>query len=138
MYDRNFILIRGASTFVEQKANHHHHSCLSTVRLGLDDQMSLLNNRALFLMLAVLAPIFLSVCLGKDDLASSLSPQARVLYPGSPDFIEANTRWSAIDPPTYRLIVQAATEEDVQETVILAHLSRTQPMAHQLFPDPPR
>lgn len=73
--------------------------------------------------LGVLAPVLLGIQLGQDKLAASLSERARLLYPHSDGFTNISLRWSAANSPTYSLIVQAATEADVQATVNLHPLS---------------
>lgn len=50
-------------------------------------------------------------------LQSSLSPGAKVYFPGSPEFDDASTRWSTLSPPTVNVVVVAATAKDVSETV---------------------
>lgn len=67
--------------------------------------------------LTVLVPVFLSVRLSNDTFVMSLNERARVLYPSSEDFANASLRWSAANSPAYSLIVQVATEADIQKTV---------------------
>ncbi|EFY97523.1 FAD/FMN-binding dehydrogenase [Metarhizium robertsii] len=54
-------------------------------------------------------------------LQSSLSPGAKVYFPGSPEFDDASTRWSTLSPPTVNVVVVAATAKDVSETVKYAN-----------------
>ncbi|KAF2998623.1 hypothetical protein E8E13_007204 [Curvularia kusanoi] len=83
--------------------------------------MAYFNYRFFLITLVALAPVLLSVRLGKDNLAPSLSGQARVLYPGSDEFANASVRWSAAKSPAYSLIVKVATEADVQKTILYAN-----------------
>jgi hypothetical protein len=81
--------------------------------------MAYLNNRWLLVTLAAAASVFLGVLSGEDDLVASLSERARVLYPNTENFTAASSRWSRAKSPSYSLIVQVATEADVQKTVSL-------------------
>lgn len=81
--------------------------------------MAYLNVRWLLITLVVLAPVFLSLRSVHIKLAESLSGQARLLLPGSKAFADASLRWSSANSPSYSLIVQVATEADVQQTVCL-------------------
>ncbi|KAJ8115368.1 hypothetical protein OPT61_g2962 [Boeremia exigua] len=72
-------------------------------------------------ILAVLIPIFLRVQTGNDDFEASLSSRASLIYPDSKEFANASLRWSAANTPTYSLIVQVATEADVQKTILHAN-----------------
>lgn len=83
----------------------------------LFSEMAYLSIRRLLITLAVLAPVLLSLRLGNDKFAASLSDRARILLPGSKEFADASLRWSSANSPTYSLVVQVATEADVQQTV---------------------
>lgn len=61
-----------------------------------------------------------------QELQNSLSPGAKVYFPGSPEFNNASTRWSTLSPPTVNVVVVPATEKDVSEIV-----SRKWTRAHQ-------
>ncbi|KAG8416249.1 hypothetical protein J3458_006845 [Metarhizium acridum] len=56
-----------------------------------------------------------------QELQSSLSPGAKVYFPGSAEFDDASTRWSTLSPPTVNVVVVAATAKDVSETVKYAN-----------------
>ena len=81
--------------------------------------MAFPNTRWLLITLAVVAPIFLSLRSGHDKFAATLSDRARLLLPGSKAFADASLRWSSANAPHYSLVVQVATEADVQQTVRL-------------------
>ena len=51
------------------------------------------------------------------ELGPLLSPGAAIVFPGSPEFLIATDRDNEEDPPTFSVIVEVATESDVQETV---------------------
>lgn len=52
-----------------------------------------------------------------NDLKPMLSPTAKIFFPGSAGFANATTRWSADTKPGLDVIVQIASEKDVQATV---------------------
>jgi len=79
--------------------------------------MAYLSIRWSLITLSVLVPILLSIKLGQSQFAASLDARAKLLYPGSMEFANVSLRWSTADSPTYSLIVQVATEKDVQKTV---------------------
>lgn len=81
--------------------------------------MPYLSTRWFLIAFAVLTPVLLSLRSGHDELTASLSGRARLLLPGSKTFADAILRWSSADSPTYSLLVQVATEADVQQTVRL-------------------
>ncbi|KAK3987324.1 FAD-binding domain-containing protein [Cladorrhinum sp. PSN332] len=54
-------------------------------------------------------------------LATQLSPNASIVFPEDPLFDLVQQRWQAYSRPTYSLIVQAATEQDVKTTVVFAN-----------------
>lgn len=56
-----------------------------------------------------------------EELGAKLSENAILITEGSEGFREATIRWQEFRPPTFRASVQVATEEDIQETVSLAH-----------------
>ncbi len=82
--------------------------------------MASLKSRWSLTVLFILAPIILSLHLAKHKFPAFLSDGALLLYPGSKEFANATQRWSAADSPNYSLIVQVATESDVQKTVSLS------------------
>ena len=84
---------------------------------ALFSKMAYLSIRWLLITFAVLAPVLLSLRLGNDKFAASLSGRARILLPGSKAFADASLRWSSANSPTYSLVVRVATEADVQQTV---------------------
>ncbi|KAJ4983970.1 FAD-dependent oxygenase [Stagonosporopsis vannaccii] len=86
--------------------------------------MAYWNSRWLLVTSLALAPILLSIKLGQSQFTASLSSKARLLYPTSAEFASASLRWSAADSPTYDLIVQVATEADVQKTIVYANRKR--------------
>jgi hypothetical protein len=51
------------------------------------------------------------------ELGPLLSPSAAIVFPGSSEFLVATDRDNEQDPPTYSVVVEVATESDVQETV---------------------
>lgn len=55
--------------------------------------------------------------LNLTGFASSLDTGASIYYPGSAEFANASTRWSAAHTPQYDMIVEVVTETDVQKTV---------------------
>lgn len=61
------------------------------------------------------------------ELQKSLSPGAKVYFPGSPEFKAASTRWSVLNPPTVNVVVVPATEKDVSETVRWTCLHQERP-----------
>lgn len=50
-------------------------------------------------------------------LAENLSENAEVYVPGDEPFAALTVRWSNLDPPTPNVVVVAAIEEDVSQTV---------------------
>lgn len=52
-----------------------------------------------------------------SELGPSLSSNASIFLPGSQQFTNATTRWQVYDEPNITVVVQVATESDVQETV---------------------
>ncbi|KAI0125392.1 FAD-dependent oxygenase [Xylariales sp. AK1849] len=55
------------------------------------------------------------------ELGPFLSPRAAINFPGSAEFLAATDRDNEQDPPTYAVVVEVATEHDVQETVRYAN-----------------
>jgi hypothetical protein len=53
------------------------------------------------------------------ELGERLSPNAAIFRATDPGWSKAILRWNAFSPPTYTALVEVATEEDIQETVIL-------------------
>jgi hypothetical protein len=53
------------------------------------------------------------------ELGPLLSRKAAIVFPGSAEFLVATDRDNEQDPPTYSVVVEVATESDVQETVSL-------------------
>jgi hypothetical protein len=54
-----------------------------------------------------------------EELGPLLSSNAAIIFPGSAEFLVATDRDNEIDPPTYAVVVEVATESDVQATVSL-------------------
>ena len=54
-----------------------------------------------------------------EELGPLLSPNAAIIFPGSAQFLVATDRDNEQDPPTFAVVVEVATESDVQETVSL-------------------
>lgn len=54
------------------------------------------------------------------DLAPLLSPNASIIFGGSPEFEKATARWQEYNSPGINIVVEAASESDVQETVRLS------------------
>ncbi|KFY10802.1 hypothetical protein V492_04835 [Pseudogymnoascus sp. VKM F-4246] len=52
-----------------------------------------------------------------QKLGPLLSPSAAIIFPGSTEFLVATDRDNEQDPPTYAVVVEVASESDVQETV---------------------
>lgn len=52
-----------------------------------------------------------------EELGPLLSPSAEIVFPGSAEFLAAIDRDNRQDPPTYKVVIEVATERDVQETV---------------------
>lgn len=52
-----------------------------------------------------------------NELGPLLSPSAAIVFPGSAEFLVATDRDNEQNPPTYAVVVEVATESDVQETV---------------------
>jgi hypothetical protein len=50
-------------------------------------------------------------------LGPLLSAEATIAFPGSAGFLAATDRDNEQNPPTYAVVVEVATESDVQETV---------------------
>ncbi|KAJ5211730.1 FAD binding domain-containing protein [Penicillium cinerascens] len=67
---------------------------------------------------------FNSLC-SPGDISSVLGPHlssgAHIYLPGSDQFTQATTRWSAYQAPNFTVIVKVATESDVGETVKYAN-----------------
>lgn len=61
-----------------------------------------------------LAPSAASV---QQDLGRLLSKGATLYFPGSPQFANATSRWSAYAEPKIAVVVEATTAEDVSTTV---------------------
>lgn len=55
-------------------------------------------------------------------LASRLSSTSSIILPGSSDFNDTVARWSNLEPPTANLVVVPGTEDDVVQTVSIAHM----------------
>jgi hypothetical protein len=53
------------------------------------------------------------------ELGALLSPGAAIVFPGSAEFLVATDRDNKQSPPTYAVVVEVATESDVQETASL-------------------
>lgn len=64
-----------------------------------------------------------------QELGPLLSPGAVIIFPGSTEFLVATDRDNEQDPPTYAVVVEVASESDVQETVSFC-LRWIQPVAH--------
>ncbi|KAK6073257.1 FAD-dependent oxygenase [Seiridium cupressi] len=56
-----------------------------------------------------------------DELGPLLSSEAEIVFPGSVEFLVATDRDNEQDPPTFSVVVEVATESDVQETVRYAN-----------------
>ena len=54
-----------------------------------------------------------------EELGPLLSPNAAIIFPGSAEFLVATDRDNEQEPPTFAVVVEVATESDVQETVSL-------------------
>lgn len=52
-----------------------------------------------------------------NTLGPLLSTAAQIHFPGSAGFNSSTDRWQDFAPPSFAVVVQVATEEDVQETV---------------------
>lgn len=52
-----------------------------------------------------------------DELGPRLSEEAALVFPDSAGFLVATDRDNEQDPPTFAVVVEVATERDVQETV---------------------
>lgn len=52
-----------------------------------------------------------------STLGPLLSPAAQIHLPGSAGFNTSTDRWQEWAPPSFAVVVQVATEEDVQETI---------------------
>jgi hypothetical protein len=50
-------------------------------------------------------------------LSSRLSSNASIFLPGSSEFSDATLRWQEWESPNITIVVEVATEDDVQETV---------------------
>ncbi|KAH6629086.1 hypothetical protein C7974DRAFT_393811 [Boeremia exigua] len=69
-------------------------------------------------LLALLVPVLPAMWIRNDtSFQSTLSKNATLLHPNTPAFAAATQRWSAVDAPSYSVIVQVATEADVQKTI---------------------
>jgi hypothetical protein len=53
------------------------------------------------------------------DLGPQLSSKAAIIFPGSAEFLVAIDRDNEQDPPTFSVVVEVATENDVIKTVSL-------------------
>lgn len=51
------------------------------------------------------------------ELGHLLSSKAAILFPGSAEFLIATDRDNELYPPNYAVVVEVATENDVQEAV---------------------
>ncbi len=51
------------------------------------------------------------------ELAKQLSANAKIYWPGDPEFEKATVRWSALQAPKVNVVVVPATEQDVSVTV---------------------
>ncbi|KFY48029.1 hypothetical protein V495_01670 [Pseudogymnoascus sp. VKM F-4514 (FW-929)] len=69
---------------------------------------------AAFFLLARLSCAYPNIT---QELGPLLSPTAAIIFPGSAEFLVATDRDNEQDPPTYAVIVEVASESDVQETV---------------------
>lgn len=87
--------------------------------------MAYSNARWLPILLAMIAPLLFSLPPAHDRFAASLDDRAQILFPGFSAFANASLRWSSADTPSYSVIVQVATEADVQKSVRI-YDSRTQ------------
>lgn len=50
------------------------------------------------------------------ELGAVLSPDASILFPEDPRFGNATLRWQAYSAPSFRAVVEVATEVDIQKT----------------------
>ncbi|KAF2190320.1 FAD-binding domain-containing protein [Zopfia rhizophila CBS 207.26] len=55
------------------------------------------------------------------ELGAILSPSASIFLPDDSGFENATLRWSAYSAPSFRAVVEVATEKDIQETVRFAN-----------------
>jgi hypothetical protein len=53
------------------------------------------------------------------DLGPQLSSKAAIIFPGSAEFLVATDRDNEQDPPTFSVVVEVATENDVIRTASL-------------------
>jgi hypothetical protein len=53
----------------------------------------------------------------QDDLATRLSPAAKIFFPGSSEFELASRRWSVLEAPIVNVAIVPGTAQDVAETV---------------------
>jgi len=53
----------------------------------------------------------------ETELGSLLSPNASIIFPASPRFGNATSRWQEYKRPGINIVVEVATETDVQRTV---------------------
>ncbi len=54
-----------------------------------------------------------------EDLGPQLSSKAAIVFPGSAEFLVATDRDNEQDPPTFSVVIEVATENDVIQTVSL-------------------
>jgi hypothetical protein len=52
-----------------------------------------------------------------SELRANLSSNASIIFPDDPLMQTAGARWQAYSRPSYRAVVEVATEEDVQAAV---------------------
>ena len=52
-----------------------------------------------------------------EDLKATLSPEAKMYWPGEDEFADATTRWSNLELPNINVVVVPGTDEDVSRTV---------------------
>ena len=84
--------------------------------------MSLLNNsfvRSVAIALSFLVNFSSAYPNITAELGPFLSTGASIVFPGSAEFLVATDRDNEQAPPTYAVVVEVATESDVQETVSL-------------------
>lgn len=76
-----------------------------------------------FVQFVALALSFLSTFSSASSISNDLGPQlsskARIIFPGSAEFLVATDRDNEQDPPTFSVVVEVATEDDVIKTVSL-------------------
>ncbi|KAI1412820.1 hypothetical protein F5Y13DRAFT_199678 [Hypoxylon sp. FL1857] len=61
-----------------------------------------------------------------DCLKSSLSPQASIVFPEDPNFLNDTVRFSSYHAPTFRLVSEIANEDDARASILCAQKTGTQ------------